>query len=67
MVHQGVPEGSTALSSLHRRLSFAVHTALDEVRFRGVFTDGGTNKALRQYEVGNMCAPLVHLMLMHLI
>ena len=59
LVHQAVPEGSTALSSLHRRLSFAVHTAtLDKVRFKGIFTDGGTDKALRQYEVGNMCAPV---------
>lgn len=64
LVHQAVRTG-TALSSLHRRLSFAVRTAtLDEVRFMGLYTDGGTDDALRQYGVDNMCAqrpPPMHL------
>ena len=57
LVRQAICAGSTALSSLHRRLSFAVRTATqDEVRYKGIFTDGGTNDALRQYGVDNMAA-----------
>ena len=54
-------QAGTALSSLYRSIYVAVHRPTQTpVRYIGVFTDGGAEKALRQYGVDNMCAPVAH-------
>ena len=51
---QGVYTG-TALSSLYRSTYNLIHMAKHTpVRYVGVFTDGGTDEALRQCNVDNM-------------
>ena len=52
-------QSCTALSSLYRSIFAAVHRPpWTAVRYVGVFTDGGADKALRRHAVDNMCAPV---------
>ena len=54
LVRQAVNTG-TALSSLYRTIFSAAHRSTQTpVRYVGVFTDGGADKALQQYGVDNM-------------
>ena len=59
LVRQAVPKGSYALSALYRSM-FAAMPALKQVqapvRFVGVFTDGGVDRALHQFRTDNMYA-----------
>ena len=56
-MRQAVKAG-TALSSLYRTIFSAAHRSTQTpVRYAGVFTDGGADKALQQNGVDNMYGP----------
>ena len=56
LARQAVQAG-VALSSLYRTIYVALHTP-KPVRYTGVFTNGGTDNALQQFNADNLCAPI---------